>query len=181
MGFYEDWVASHAGVNVHQATNIEWVLKRLDGILGIFCPYRVNDLLFTLNPANPNQRYAGTTWIAWGQGRVPIGVETGTGNDETSTSKTFTVGQQGGYYRTQTHTHLQNPHSHTFPIKAYGSNSSYPGRGDSGGITGNITTPNTTATNESTDATTGGGGAMAAATDGNLQPYIACYMWLRVS
>jgi hypothetical protein len=57
MGIYDDWVALHPEVDVHQATNIEWVLKTieriLDKILSISCPYQVNDILLSTNAENP--------------------------------------------------------------------------------------------------------------------------------
>lgn len=36
--------------------------------------YPVGSILMSADNTNPSQRFAGTTWIAWGSGQVPVGV-----------------------------------------------------------------------------------------------------------
>ena len=105
----------------------------------------------------------GGTWVAWGAGRVPVGVDT-------SQTEFDTVEETGGE---KTHTLITSEmpsHDHNALNWASG----YSGGSQSGFKTileGNPTTANVKACN-----TTGGDQA-----HNNLQPYITCYMYKRTA
>lgn len=77
--------------------------------------YPVGSIFFTVKNENPGTTYAafsGTTWVAWGSGKVPVGVDTSDDNFKT-------VEKTGGYSRITIteaqmpkHTHVQNAHNH---------------------------------------------------------------------
>ena len=103
----------------------------------------------------------GGTWVAWGAGRVPVGVDT-------SDTDFNTAGKTGGE-KTHTLTSSEIP-SHRHSTTACGTrgkaqsdtsgSSGYAWNADSGSYTGYA----------------GGGGA-----HNNLQPYITCYMYKRTA
>lgn len=127
--------------------------------------HRVGDIIFSTSDENPSTIYGGT-WVAWGKGQVPVGVDT-------SDSDFNTVEKTGGE-KEHTLTVDEMP-SHKHDI--YG---------------GNTTTTNIlTSFNNNGWITLLGG--MAYKNDGtmttvgndephnNLQPYITCYMWKRTA
>lgn len=105
------------------------------------------------------------TWVAWGAGRVPVGVNT-------SDSSFSTVEKTGGE-KTHTLTVSEIPsHQHSSGHV----NVNYHGGGSDGWnplMSNGIN--NQTGFNTNTTST-GGGGA-----HNNLQPYITCYMWKRTA
>lgn len=127
--------------------------------------HRVGDIIFSTSDENPSTIYGGT-WVAWGKGQVPVGVDT-------SDSDFNTVEKTGGE-KEHTLTVDETP-SHKHDI--YG---------------GNTTTTNTLASYNSNGWITLLGG-MTYKNDGtmttvgndephnNLQPYITCYMWKRTA
>ncbi len=145
--------------------------------------YPVGSIYMSVSSTNPGSLFGGT-WTAWGQGRVPVGVNTsGTFNsvEKTGGSEThkLTVAQM------PSHTHTQNSHRHNYgrPALFGGENDDdgsiftprYSGRTSSqykGNSNGWTEMSYTTATNQNT----GGGEA-----HNNLQPYITCYMWKRTA
>jgi microcystin-dependent protein len=108
----------------------------------------------------------GTTWTAFGAGRVLVGAGTGTDSQPTPVQKTFTVGTddaEGEYTHTLTTTEMPaHTHSYRQPITI----SSKGGGGD-------------TAVESYSDTSTGqtGGGSP----HNNVQPYITVYMWKRTA
>ena len=108
------------------------------------------------SPAN----FLGGTWVAWGSGRVPVGVNA-SDTDFNSVEKT-------GGEKTHTLTIAEMPsHSHSTNIElTTGSGSQFRLR-DQGG--NQFSSPPHT-------GKTGGGGA-----HNNLPPYITCYMWKRTA
>lgn len=137
--------------------------------------YPVGSIYMSVNNINPST-YFGGTWVAWGSGRVPVGVNT-------SETEFNTVEKTGGSKELQQHTHsarLNNNGNHrhkmhfggnagsgsgdTIPVASvywgddYGSMTE--GEHDHGGIT----------------VDNAGSG-----NSGNLQPYITCYMWKRTA
>lgn len=163
----------------------------------------VGSIKFSVNNVNPGTYIAGTTWVAWGSGRVPVGVDTLQTEfdtaEETGGEKTHTLLAA----EIPTHTHAlggntsneSSDHIHT----AQG-NVRYADTTATGGTHRRITavteepSTNTNAiatmnmdtlgasahhvhalpTNTGNNA--GGGGA-----HNNLQPYITCYMWKRTA
>lgn len=67
----------------------------------------VGQILMTANNVNPGTYYAGTTWIAWGSGRVPVGVNSSDG-DFNSAEKTG-----GAKSVSLAHSHTVNSHAHS--------------------------------------------------------------------
>lgn len=109
-----------------------------------------------VNPAN----YLGFgTWVLWGSGRVPVGVDT--------TDDDFAEVEKTGGEKTHTLTTNEIPkHKHEIAVR-------------NNSATGLYETKATNATGDVGRAYTqeaGGGQA-----HNNLQPYITCYMWKRVS
>lgn len=113
----------------------------------------------TLSTAAAVGSALGGTWVAWGSGRVPVGVDT---NDAD-----FDTAEETGGEKTHTLTTTEMP-SHNHTSKGWAAvtdgSGSYVTLGGSG---------------SSTDYSTnnrGGGGA-----HNNLQPYITCYMYKRTA
>ena len=139
--------------------------------------YPVGSIKLTTENKNPST-YLGGTWVAWGAGRVPVGV------DETTTK--FKTAEKTGGSETATlpyHTHdAVMAFDGAFGVDAYdGGNSSSltpKAQGAQGG--GYVITisrdDNRSDTNKGLK--TGAAGVSSAS---NLQPYITCYMWKRTA
>lgn len=148
--------------------------------------YPVGAIYMTTNSANPSTMFPNTTWVAWGSGRVPVGVDT-------SNVKFNGVEVVGGE---ETHALTVNEmpkHKHTGTgLEVVGKSG---GTISEGEVTGGTYTADFTLTNTATvtsysdgkyDLTSTvkvphgieNGGGIA---HNNLQPYITCYMWKRVS
>ena len=118
----------------------------------------------TLSTASAVGNALGGTWVAWGEGKVPVGVDT-------SQTEFDTVEETGGE-KTHTLTTAEIPsHQHQEDIKSTANNSNAEthvtawGHPSATGSSGYRTT-----------YSTGGGGA-----HNNLQPYITCYMYKRTA
>ena len=137
-------------------TNIENAINKIFLVI-----YPVGSLYFSTSNSNPST-FLGGTWQAWGQGRVPVGVNTG----DTS----FNTVEKTGGEKTHTLTVNEMPsHRHTLLIKTAGSgtNEKYQWGADS--------VQKDNMGDNFTDYVGGG------QSHNNLQPYITCYMWKRVS
>jgi microcystin-dependent protein len=123
--------------------------------------YPIGSIYMSVNNVNPSTLFGGT-WESWGAGRVPIGVDT--------TQTEFATVEKTGGEKTHTLTIEEIPsHSHsTENVAAFNSES------------GGWTIPNGNyqplKVQEVLTKTTGGNQP-----HNNLQPYITCYMWKRVS
>lgn len=125
--------------------------------------YPVGAIYMSVSSTNPNTLFGGT-WVAWGQGRVPVGV---------NSSGTFNSVEKTGGSETHTLSTSELPsHNHRTYI-SYG--------GPVGGtdvfdlvINGVTNSPQWSASTYQDK--TGGGQA-----HNNLQPYITCYMWKRTA
>ena len=153
--------------------------------------YPVGSIYMSVNATNPSA-YFGGTWVAWGAGRVPVGINTADGNFNTveKTGGAATVALSAA--QMPAHTHgvgtLKNASNgaHTHNLQ----NQKAPW-GTSGGnrVLVDATSGYMAVTNKAT--TSAGGhahtisGATASAGSGsahsNLQPYIVCYMWKRTA
>ena len=151
--------------------------------------YPVGSIYMSVNNTNPSAFFGGT-WVAWGSGRVPVGVNASDAN--------FSTVEKTGGASTVTLTTAQMPsHSHAKGTLA----------ADSGGAhkhnlsltksawgvdnaSNKVLVDSTTYTALTNKATASAGahahtisGSTAAAGSGNahsnLQPYITCYMWKR--
>ena len=154
--------------------------------------YPVGSIYMSTKSTNPST-YFGGTWVAWGSGRVPVGINT-------SDSNFNTVEKTGGASTVALTTAQMPSHSHAKGTLATASagahthnlqNQKAPWGLDGGGnrCLVDATSGYTAVTNKTT--TSGGAhthtisGSTAAAGSGsahnNLQPYIVCYMWKRTA
>ena len=135
--------------------------------------YPVGSIYMSVNATNPST-YFGGTWVAWGSGRVPVGINT-------SDTNFSTVEKTGGSATTSSN----GAHTHTLNLNK----TAWSGSGgsrvvvdstDYTALTNNKTSSNGahthTLTAKGSNANTGGGGSHT-----NLQPYIVCYMWKRTA
>lgn len=128
--------------------------------------HRVGDIIFSTSDENPSTIYGGT-WVAWGKGQVPVGVDT-------SDSDFNTVEKTGGEKEhtltvdeMPSHSHIQTWNGNIMVGGGSGgesTNGSYLNEG------GNGTYPATLTNNVGNSHS-----------HNNLQPYITCYMWKRTA
>lgn len=153
--------------------------------------YPVGSIYMSVKNTNPST-YFGGTWVAWGTGRVPVGVNTSDTN--------FSTVEKTGGASTVTLTTTQIPsHTHAKGTLATASGGAHThniqnqktnwGTGSGNYAIIDATSGYTAVTNKATTsagshshtisgstAATGGGGSHT-----NLQPYITCYMWKRTA
>ena len=125
--------------------------------------YPVGHILMTENSANPSTYLGVGTWVAYGNGKVPIGIDT-------SQTEFNTIGLTGGekshilsILETPSHNHANGSYSKLLKVDGGGTTSFT----DNSGGEPNLNSAGTI-------ASVGGNGA-----HNNLQPYIVCYMWKR--
>lgn len=120
--------------------------------------HRVGDIIFSTSDENPSTIYGGT-WVAWGKGQVPVGVDT-------SDSDFNTVEKTGGE-KEHTLTVGEMPsHNHTVSNMLSGTQN----------LSGNYGVYLLAGTDNSWVKDTGGDQP-----HNNIQPYITCYMWKRTA
>lgn len=120
--------------------------------------HRVGDIIFSTSDENPSTIYGGT-WVAWGKGRVPVGVDT-------SDSDFNTVEKTGGEKEHTLTVDEMPSHKHDFGQQ-------FTGMPLSSGNYGYYMIAGT-----QTDVIKNTGGNQP---HNNLQPYITCYMWKRIA
>jgi microcystin-dependent protein len=153
--------------------------------LSIDMIYPVGSIYISVNNTNPGTYLTGTTWVAWGAGRVPVGVDT--------TQTEFNTVEETGGAKSVTLTAAQSgirAHGHTLSatslnmFKSKINNVSY-GLSNGGGFAGDVivaqNTGNTSSYMLSSGSVPNNTAASATESHTNLQPYITCYMWKRVS
>lgn len=121
--------------------------------------YPVGSIYFSTSQTNPGSLFGGT-WVAWGSGRVPVGVDI--------TQSEFNTVQKTGGAKTHTLTVAELP-AHTHQYRKYTGKIQFQDQGGLGALPTGVTDPGNT-------SATGGGQA-----HNNLQPYITCYMWRRTA
>lgn len=154
--------------------------------------YPVGSIYMSVNATNPSA-YFGGTWVAWGSGRVPVGINTSDSNFNTveKTGGAATVALTAAQMPAHTHakgtlaTASAGAHTHNLQ------NQKAPWGVDGAGnrVMVDATSGYTAVTNKATTsagahthtisgstASTGSGSAHS-----NLQPYIVCYMWKRTA
>ena len=172
------------------------------GLLDLIYP--VGAIYMSTSGTNPGNLFGGT-WVAWGSGRVPVGVNSSDGNfnavEKTGGQSTVTIASNN----IPAHSHGVNDpgHQHTLDLGSYriptaaqdigdvsssSTEGSYTAPSISGStatqdwsqFTGTSLTPASSGTGISIQNAYGnaGGGADAIT---NLQPYITCYMWKRTA
>ena len=78
----------------NQITDLrEYITTQMESILDSFYP--VGSIYFSVTNTNPSSKFGGT-WVAWGSGRVPVGVNSNDGN--------FNSVEKTGGSSTHTHT-----------------------------------------------------------------------------
>ena len=120
--------------------------------------HRVGDIIFSTSDENPSTIYGGT-WVAWGKGQVPVGVDT-------SDSDFNTVEKTGGEKEHTLTVDEMPSHKHDFGQQ-------FTGMPASSGNYGYYMIAGT-----QTDVIKNTGGNQP---HNNLQPYITCYMWKRTA
>lgn len=166
--------------------------------------YPIGSIYMSVNNTNPSNLFGGT-WVAWGAGRVPVGVnasdsdfstvEKSSGSKTANVSHTHTIASHnhGGNTGSTALTVNQIPlHSHDLGVKVTTNN------GDSSAEADQITVnwSNAKHFSEYNGGKTGGGqghthtisasGQQTTSSAGStslslLQPYITCYMWKRTA
>jgi len=113
------------------------------------------------NATNPGTLLGFGTWVAFGAGRVPVGIDSG--------DTDFDTAEETGGAKTHTLTTSEMPaHTHAYTNPNIGSS---PNSGVGGSSSMNYPTAN-----GGTTTSTGGGQA-----HNNLQPYIVVHMWKRTA
>ncbi|MCI8410871.1 MAG: hypothetical protein HFJ40_00140 [Clostridia bacterium] len=120
--------------------------------------YHIGKIIMSTSDTNPNEYLGFGTWVLWGSGKVPVGVD--------SADTDFDTAEKTGGEKTHTLTIAEMPkHSHQMNCIALASNP------------GPISTPSiATPTYQAPTSETGEGKP-----HNNLQPYITCYMWKRTA
>lgn len=166
--------------------------------------YPVGSIYFTDRSANPSTYMGGGTWVRWGKGRVPVGIDEADGQfdglEETGGAKTHVLSgaempnhNHGGNtgYQSHDHTHSgwtdsQGAHAHNYfapkvDAGAVGGSNIYRNReaavtDTQGAHSHNVGTYGVSQ-NHYHGITAEGGNAA----HNNLQPYITCYIWKRTA
>lgn len=128
--------------------------------------YPVGSIYMSVNPTNPSKFFPRTSWVEWGKGRVPVGVDT--------SQTEFNKAEKTGGSKAVTLTVDQIPtHTHKVPKPEW-----YGVKTDADTGFGMLKTKNPIKDGSDgfVSAATGGGKAHS-----NLQPYITCYMWVRTA
>lgn len=144
--------------------------------------YPVGSIYMSVDPANPSTLFGGT-WIAWGSGKVPVGVNA---ND----SDFGTVEKTGGE-KQHTLTTSETP-THTHDISVKPDRSGYGGSiyitTEHGSYVKYLPTANSTNNRIGLEAGLGSSDSVVLMSNiggdkphNNLQPYITCYMWKRTA
>lgn len=175
-GFEVDWNSKfNKQVDVEGTTNLKGTVNvssktnlKLGGVSLIDMFYPVGSIYMSTSSTNPSS-FMGGTWVAWGSGRVPVGVDT---NDTDFNTPNKTGGEKTQELRAMIGAINGNPGSLGYnPTGAVGG----VGYTNNYGITGNRP-GNVTSINHST---------LVRRADGNnaktLQPYITCYMFRRTA
>lgn len=178
---FVEWHIKTAGVNQNDLTVIKEDISQLQtetthlnddvtDLMGAFTSvtdltkqlfllmHRVGDIIFSTSDENPSTIYGGT-WVAWGKGQVPVGVDT-------SDSDFNTVEKTGGEKEHTLTVDEMPSHKHDFG-QQFATTSSLSGAYGYYMIAGT-----------QTDVIKNTGGNQP---HNNLQPYITCYMWKRTA
>lgn len=172
--------------------------------------FPIGSIYMSISSTNPSE-YFGGTWVQWGSGRVPVGVD--------SMQSEFNYAEKTGGTKTVdlSHSHTVNSHSHSSPAHSHPLSSGWAKIGrcanylggiayktgagagsttydraqtNGGGIAGgSFAATDTTALGGSTSSTSPGNtGSASPGTNSQLsgsqsvlQPYITCYMWKRTA
>lgn len=152
--------------NIFQITANQIIIGGNNDMTEVF---PVGAIYLSVTSVNPSNYFEGT-WEAFGQGRMLIGV--GSGTDSRSETKSFAALETGGEYKHKL-TVSEIP-SHTHTMKTTGDDSSEL-TGTNPSNKGYVFRYNSSGTDNNNN-NTGGDSA-----HNNLSPYIAVYMWRRIA
>lgn len=166
----------------------------------------VGSIFISTSPTDPGYLYGGT-WVRWGNGRVPVGVDTSVAdfNEVEKTGGASSVAL--GINQLPAHSHGLNNHTHgkgslAVTVASHSHSGLYHGNSEityygdlikEGGLAGlrgtnsgtRVKTGNTQPSASVSGNTAAASGSTANAGSGqghnNLQPYITCYMWKRTA
>lgn len=169
-GTEEEWVNSFINAtNYYNKTEVDNKLLEKANVTDIKTDSDIVDLIYpvgsiymSVNNTSPSTLFGGT-WVEWGTGKVPIGVDT-SDNDFNTVEKT-------GGEKTHILTIDEIP-SHNHELYGWTYNA-----GPEVGTEAEISS-RTARTTEYYSSTRNAGGGQA---HNNLQPYITCYMWKRTA
>ena len=146
--------------------------------------YPVGAIYMTTNATNPRNIFGFGTWVAWGSGRVPVGVNTSDGNfnsaEKTGGSNTVNLSHshESGYIVAHIGAYDDSPGKIGYRATSAASGYSYTyGIYDDTG--NNDSDISSSRVNHAT--TTSGYSASALGNTSIIQPYITCYMWKRTA
>ena len=139
--------------NIKNGTNIENIM---------LANYPVGSIYLSVDSANPSTKFGGT-WVAWGAGRVPVGVDT--------TDQAFNTVEKKSGEKVHILTQSELPPTLNFKTDSIGFQVYGEGT-NQGEEVGTAFGSNTTM-----NLINSGGGVG----HNNLQPYITCYMWKRTA
>lgn len=182
---FVEWYIKTAGVNQNDLTVIKEDISQLQTettqlnddvtrLMGAFTSvtdltkqlfllmHRVGDIIFSTSDENPSTIYGGT-WVAWGKGQVPVGVDT-------SDSDFNTVEKTGGEKEHTLTVDEMPSHTHAQYVTA--------DNGSGGGIRVDYTKDGASLPYLQGIDTGSSGGNQP---HNNIQPYITCYMWKRTA
>ena len=154
--------------------------------------FPVGSIRMTVSAANESA-FLGGTWVRWGAGRVPVGVNTSdtnfnsvekTGGASTHALATAELPSHNHSFSGSATVNANGAHAHQASSGSYkvgsGSGSTYYYMTNSGSTSGQTTgsggSHDHTATVSGSVGSTGSGSA-----HNNLQPYITCYFWKRTA
>lgn len=127
------------------------------------CPFPVGGIYMSADSTNPSNIWSGTTWSAIAEGRVLIGV--GTGTDDNSNTMSISAGDTGGEYTHQLTIEEMPAHTHNW----------WPGYTESV-ASGSIKVREDNIRNGTATSSTG-----EDAYHNNVQPYLGVYIWQRTA
>ena len=130
--------------------------------------YPVGVLYTSVSGTNPNSIFGFGTWVEYGKGRMPVGVDTADSSFKTS-------GKTGGAKTHKLTTNEMPSHRHTGGAGDYGSNVFAHGH-TSGSAPSSISTTSKNSNTVGFTTYTGGN-----AHHNNMPPYITIYMWRRTA
>ena len=134
--------------------------------------YPVGSIYISINETNPGELFGGT-WETYGEGRTLVGV--GKGEDTRGEQLSFAINQTGGEYNHALSVAEMPSHNHTLTaVRGTSSSKALTDCTTSWRAYGNFLS-----SASSSSGTTSSTGSSSA--HNNIQPYIACYMWQRVS